>query len=106
MELNEALDFMAKRYGLRFQVNDRAFKYEQLMDVRRTPIAEQPIPRPAGLILPGRVLEAVLVKVPVPSGAVFFIRPQGHIEITTKQFLLAELNGLGPLEDPAAGAGK
>jgi len=97
MTLAEALAFMEGRYGLRFEVNEKAFKYEAVMDVEKTPVADpNPISRPAGLILPGKVLEQVLAKIPVASGAVFVIRPHGHIEVTTRRFVLAEL-GIDPI---------
>jgi hypothetical protein len=103
MTLDEALEFMTKRYGLRFRVNEIAFRYEQVNEVGKTPIAEQPIPRSRDLVLPGKVLELLLARIPVPSGAVFVVRPQGYVEITTRRFVLAELQGENLIY---AGAGK
>ena len=91
MTLEKSLDFMARRYGLRFEINAMAFKYENCMDVEKTPIAIETIPRPAGMILPGKVLELLLARIPVPSRAIFVIRPHGYIEITTRKFVESEV---------------
>ncbi len=97
MTLEEALEFMTTRYGLRFWVNQRAFNDDNTEEVLRTPIADpNPIPRSVDLILPGKVLETLLTKVPTPAEATFVIRPHGYVEITTKRFLLAELHGTDP----------
>ncbi len=99
MTLQEALEFMAKRYELHFTVSEKAFKFDNVNEVLKTPIADpNPVPRPTGLILPGKVIEMLLAKIPVPSGAVFVIRPHGYIEITTRLFLMAELLGIDPQE--------
>jgi hypothetical protein len=94
MTLQESLAVMVSRYGLEFQVNVPAFYYENFKEVEKTPIAEEkPIPK-ADRILPGKILEMVLARVPVPTGAVFVIRPQGYIEITTRRAVAAELLGV------------
>jgi hypothetical protein len=87
--LAEALDMLANLYGVRFDVSEKAFCFENLKDVLKTPIAEDsPIPAMrANLAI---VLRKILSRVPVGSGATFLIR-KDHIEITTHTFLLTEL---------------
>src|SRR5207253_1256560 len=77
--LIEALDVLAKRYDITFDVNERAFKFEQIDDVLKTEIA-QPKPIPEMNTRLGRILKKILERVPVPSGATFLIR-KDHIEI-------------------------
>jgi len=107
LTLGEALDFMAKRYELRFHVNYMAFKYESVTEeeVRGTLVAGSPIPRAGSLTLPGKVLEVLLPRIPVESGAVFVVRPKGHIEITTRHFLLCEMQRIDPITAEPVGAG-
>jgi hypothetical protein len=81
--LLEALDKLAKVHDLAFVINERAFKYEMLNEPARVPVAETPLPP---LTAPLRqVLQKVLDRVPVPSGATYLVRRQ-VIEITTGQF--------------------
>jgi hypothetical protein len=90
--LAEALTSFQDRFDLAFRVNERAFKTEQLMEVLRTEIAN---PNPI-LALPGGrfkdVLQAVLARVPVESGATFLVR-DGYIEITTNLAARSEIWG-------------
>lgn len=86
--LNDALDHLAKRYGLKFDINKRAFEIDQLKDVARTPIAEEPIP-PMKTTL-ATVLHRILVRVPASSGATYLIR-RDLIEITTEKAVRSEM---------------
>jgi hypothetical protein len=87
--LIEALDQLAKVYDVAFDVNEKAFKYEMLNDVLKTPIAEtNPIP-PMRKTTLGTVLKKILSRIGVPSGATYMIR-RDQIEITTGQFATAE----------------
>src|SRR5262249_39782578 len=84
----EALDQMAARYNLVFDVNERAFKFENVMDVLKTQIADpNPIPRMETSL--GTVLKRILSRIPAPSGATYLIR-RDVIEITPGQFATAE----------------
>jgi tetratricopeptide (TPR) repeat protein len=85
--LSDALDQLSKRYGLTFDINDKAFEMDQLKDVARTAIAEQPIP-PMRTTL-STVLRKILRRVPAPSGTTYLIR-RDVIEITTGTFAAAE----------------
>src|SRR5438067_1804305 len=85
--LEEALDLLSKRYNLTIKVNEAAFKVEGIANVGATPIAEKGIPKAAN-IAPAKILEMVLGRVPSASKAVFLLRPQGYIEITTTRAAL------------------
>jgi tetratricopeptide (TPR) repeat protein len=86
--LAEALDVLAKFYNVTFDVNEKAFAFEQLKDVLKTPVAEgTPIPEMRATL--GTVLRKVLARVPVGSGATWIIR-RDVIEITTGTFASAE----------------
>jgi RNA polymerase sigma factor (sigma-70 family) len=90
--LREVLDSLAKRPGLRFDVNERAFKADGLSDVLQTEIANPAIP---GMKAPlSTVLRKILERLPNPSGATFVIR-KSHIRITTEDALRPDL-GLPP----------
>jgi hypothetical protein len=94
--LIEALDALAKRYDVTFDVNERAFKYEQVNDVLKTEIAQpSPVPEMKNARL-DTVLRKILGRVPVPSGATYLLR-RGAIEITTGQFQRMEV---WPADDP------
>ena len=87
--LNDALDYLSKRYGLTFDINDKAFEMDQMPEVSRQAIAEKsPIP-PMRTSL-GTVLRKILKCVtPAPSGVTYLIR-RDVIEITTGTFAGAE----------------
>ena len=87
----EALDNLAKRYDLSFDVNEAAFKFEMLPEVLKTEIA-QPNPIPEMNATLGAALKKVLARVPVPSGATYVIR-RDTIEITTVEALRKEIWG-------------
>jgi hypothetical protein len=86
--LTEALDALAKRYDLSFDINEKAFKFEQLMDVGKTEIAS-PNPIPEMNTTLSTVLRKILAKIPSTSGATYLIR-RDVIEITTLTFAGAE----------------
>src|SRR5262249_49605746 len=89
LTLVELLDQLAKIYGVAFDVNERAFKFDNLNDVLRMPIAQDgPIPPMQATL--GTVLTKVLSRIPVPHGATFLIR-NNHIEITTQAFVKFEM---------------
>jgi RNA polymerase sigma factor (sigma-70 family) len=95
--LVEALDSLAKRYDITFDVNEKAFKAEQVNEVILTEIA-QPHPIPEMQARLGRILKKILDRIPNPSGATFLIR-KDLIEITTQAAVRDELGikGEGPL---------
>jgi hypothetical protein len=76
--LQEALDHLADKYDIHFDINEEAFKAEGLNDVEKVPIAEKPIPKMNNVRL-DRVLRRVLARVPL---ATYLVRRDG-IEITT-----------------------
>ncbi len=94
--LIDALDGLTKKYGLTFLINEKAFKFENIMDVAKTPIIDpNPIPEMKN-VRADTVLHEILGRIPVPSGATFLVR-RDVIEITTGIFLQGEVW----LDDPA-----
>ncbi len=89
--LVEALDQLAKRYDLSFDVDEKAFKLDMVPDVLKTEIA-QPNPVPEMVATLDMVLRKVLSRVPAESGATFVIRRE-VIEITTVAALRKEVWG-------------
>jgi tetratricopeptide (TPR) repeat protein len=85
--LAEALDQLAKRYHVAFDVYDAAFKAEQIPEVLKTEVAQPPIPEMTATL--ATVLKKVLARIPVPSHAVYLIRGD-TIEITTGQVAQSE----------------
>jgi len=84
--LNDALDGLAKRYNLSFDINVKAFKSDGVQEVGRTPITDpKPIPAMKNVRL-DKVLKTILARVPAPSGAAFRVKGD-HVEITTNAFL-------------------
>jgi tetratricopeptide (TPR) repeat protein len=86
--LSDALDQLSKRYGLTFDINDKAFEMDQLKDVARQAIAD-PTPIPPMRTTLSTVLRKILRRVPAPSGTTYLIR-RDVIEITTGTFAAAE----------------
>ena len=76
--LQEALDNLTKDYGVSFDVNEAAFREEQINDVLSQPIAEKPIPKMTDVRLE-TVLRKVLFRIPVPSGAAYLVRDVSEI---------------------------
>lgn len=90
--LATVLEALGKQAGVLFYVNDRAFKFENVMDVQGTQIAD---PRPVEPIQNTRlatVLRIILARVPAPSGATYLVR-RDHIEITTGDAVRKEIFG-------------
>jgi hypothetical protein len=91
--LKQVLADLGKEYNLTFDVNERAFRDEDVKDVLSTPIAAcAPLPPMKATL--GTVLRKILARVPAPSGARFVLR-RDTIEITTSAAWLREL-GLPP----------
>jgi hypothetical protein len=89
--LQEQLDALADRYELSFDVNEPAFKAENVEDVQATPITVKAIPKMINVRLE-TVLRKVLSRIPSASGATYLIR-RDTIEITTFAALRAEVWG-------------
>jgi hypothetical protein len=87
MTLQEAIDHLAKKYDVNIDVNERAFLSEEVREVLRLPVAEQPIPALKGTF--AQILSRILARVPIPSGATYVIRGD-RIEITTGKFVEQE----------------
>jgi RNA polymerase sigma factor (sigma-70 family) len=83
--LEEALDYMTKRYGLTFRVNEGAFMAEQVQDVLNTPITEKQPVREMKAVSPEVVLRLILDRVASDSGTTYLVKPDG-IEITTVRY--------------------
>jgi hypothetical protein len=93
--LQAALQSLAKQYFDRddvFDVNERAFEFEQVKDVLKTEVASpNPIPPMKNARLDA-VLRKVLSRVHAVSGATWVLRPE-RIEITTETFQAPEIWG-------------
>jgi tetratricopeptide (TPR) repeat protein len=86
--LQEALEQLAKAYNLTFDINEKAFTFENVKDVAKTEVAS-PNPIPPVKATLATVLRKILSRVPVPSGATWLIR-RDTVEITTGTFAAAE----------------
>ena len=88
--LTEALDSLVRTYDLQYDINDRAFKYENLAEVGKSEIPQPPLPEMTTTL--NYVLHKILSRVGVPSGVTFLLR-RDHIEITTGLFASREIWG-------------
>lgn len=89
--LNDALDILSKLYEVSFDINDKAFALDGVMEAGKTEIAVPPIP-PMKNVLIERVLRKILSRLPAPTGATYCVR-RDSIEITTGAFQKAEIWG-------------
>ena len=90
--LPQALYLLARRYRLTFIINARAFKGVDLDDWDEYGVARPSQPETKAPM--GIVVNKLLARIRVPSGAVYVVRPH-FIEITTRAAWLREL-GLPP----------
>jgi hypothetical protein len=84
--LKEALDLLAARHNLTFDVVDPAFRVEQIPEVTGMAIAAKPIPAMKNQPL-SKVLDAVLAGLPKEAKPTRLVRPGGVIEITTARYV-------------------
>ncbi len=91
LTLGEALDHLSKMYGVPIELNEEAFRQEQVNAADRLPVAEQPIPKLGSASL-DRVLRKVLSRISVPGGAAYMVRPD-RIEVTTRGAQVSEVWG-------------
>ena len=84
ISLAEELQTLGAQHNLVFDINERAFNFDNIQEVGRTPIFTNPLP-PMKNVRLETVLRKILDRVPGPSGAVFTIR-RDRIEITTGGF--------------------
>lgn len=90
--LDEALDYLTRRYEIPFRVNKAAFRAEGLYHVLNTLVAaDTPIPKYDNVPI-GTLLRKIAARVPAPSGAIFVPRA-GAMELTTLPGLRAEILG-------------
>jgi hypothetical protein len=88
-QLGEALTFIGAGYGVKIDLNEEAFREEQLDNVEKRPIGELPAMASASL---DRVLRKLLARLPVPDGAGYMVRGD-HLQITTRHAQIAEVWG-------------
>jgi hypothetical protein len=94
INLREALDILSDRYGVQFEVNVQAFKFEMVEDVLLKEIASpHPVPPMKNARL-DHVLRRLLSRIVTNSGATFVAR-RDFIEITTGLFRECEIWGNG-----------
>jgi tetratricopeptide (TPR) repeat protein len=86
--LQDALEQLAKRYNLSFDINEKAFKFDNIAEPGKAEVAS-PNPIPAMHTTLSTVLRRILSRVPAPTGATYIIR-RDVIEITTGTFAGAE----------------
>jgi hypothetical protein len=91
--LADALNQLAQKYKFRFDIDNRAFKAEELEGVEELKIAKD-FPLEGGRMMLSTVLKRILARIPSASPARYVPR-DGSIEITTKAAWLREL-GLSP----------
>jgi hypothetical protein len=91
LALQDALEYLADRYDISFDVNEAAFEAEDIATVLATEIAKTPIPKMHNVTVI-QVLRKVLSRIKAPSGATYVIRDD-HIEITTLAALRKEVFG-------------
>ncbi|HEY7428926.1 MAG TPA: hypothetical protein VH682_32145 [Gemmataceae bacterium] len=90
--LTEALEKLTKLYDVNFDINEKAFKFENLIEVDKSEIAAAtPIPAMKNVRL-DTILRKILSRVPVPSGTTYLVRSD-RIEITTGTFQASEIWG-------------
>jgi hypothetical protein len=94
--LGETLDVLAKQFDLTFDVNEKAFKFEQVMDVLKQEVT--PL-RPMKSVRLDTILRKLLGQIQVGSGATYLHR-EDHVEITTNTFVGAEIWGATPNSFP------
>jgi hypothetical protein len=88
--LGEMLKNLRDRYGVTFEINERAFAEQDVADVGRFPLtAEKPIP-PLPKASLATVLRVILSRIPLGSKPVYVLRAD-TVEITTKEALQDEL---------------
>ena len=89
--LEDALSFLEQAYGVKFVINERAFKAENLPDIGKTQVANPDDIPPMHNVALGTVLKKILSRIPVPAPAeaTWLIRRE-VIEITTSKFQTAE----------------
>ncbi|HZY84352.1 MAG TPA: sigma-70 family RNA polymerase sigma factor [Gemmataceae bacterium] len=86
--LAEVLDLIGSRFGIAFEVNEKAFAAEDVSDVSRTEVAN-PKPITAMDARLSAVLHKVLGRLPNVSGVYLLVR-KDYIEITTGHAVRAE----------------
>jgi hypothetical protein len=103
MTLQDALEYLADRYDLSFDVDEKAFARaigkDKPRSVLQDAIATSPMPRMRGVGLE-TVLRKILARIDVPSGATYLIH-KGQILITTQAAASEEVLGDSQLPLPA-----
>ncbi len=95
LTLQDALEYLANRYDLAFDVDEKAFGQKFGKDgqgsVLTEEIAKTPLP-PARNARLDNVIRKILVRIDVPSGATYLIR-RDHVYITTQAAASKEILG-------------
>lgn len=88
-KLSEVLEQLSRVYNLEFDINEKAFAADGVMDVNAQIVAsaDKPLPPVNGSV--GTVLKKILARIPAGSTATFMIRRES-IEITTGAASIAE----------------
>jgi hypothetical protein len=87
--LVEALDRIARLYKVPFDVNEKWFQVDGVLDVLKTEVAN-PNPIPAMKAPLREVIQKILRRIAAPSGATYLVRKE-TIEITTRTAVRLEL---------------
>jgi hypothetical protein len=91
-KLDDVLSYMTRIWGVRFEVNEQAFKDEMIDDILAKPIGRE-VPKLAKVSAES-VLRRVLARIPAASGTTFVVR-DGAVEITTRRYASPSLWGAG-----------
>jgi hypothetical protein len=89
--LQDILDMLANRYDISFDVNEAAFKADNVEDVLQAKVMEKPLPAAKRTTIDA-LLKKVLARVPSSSGTTYLLR-RDVIEITTASAAQTEIWG-------------
>jgi hypothetical protein len=89
--LEEVLAKLTKDYGLKFDVNESAFKEEQVEDPLAKPVIEREIRKMSHVPL-GTVVRKVIERLPSATGTTYTLRDD-TIEVTTRGSVIREIWG-------------
>src|SRR5690348_7176476 len=81
-KFEEVLDQLSKLSGITFEINEQAFKDEQVDNVREKPMGRA-LPKMTDVSVEA-VLRRLLARVPTTSGSAFLVRG-GTVEVTTRR---------------------
>jgi hypothetical protein len=91
LTLEQALDYLAERYEVAFDVDENAFAAVNIKSVLQEEVAKTPIPKMYNVPL-DRVVRKILARLPTPHGATYLLH-RNCITITTMETARKEILG-------------